>query len=103
MHINYLLLQFQTIKIKQNNYFLIEFSIFSGQRMNSLRFSHRISQPALSKIIPETIAAIIHVLFERYVKFPSTVEQWTKISKDFEELWGFPHVLGAIDGLFLIL
>lgn len=66
--------------------------------MNSMRFHHRISQPALSKIIPETISAIISVLFEKYVTFPSTEEQWLKIAKDFEELWGFPHVLGAIDG-----
>ncbi|KAJ8910225.1 hypothetical protein NQ315_015917 [Exocentrus adspersus] len=29
---------------------------------------------------------------------PSTVEEWTEISKNFEEYWNLPHCLGALDG-----
>jgi len=29
---------------------------------------------------------------------PSTVEEWLKVSQDFEKIWQFPHVLAALDG-----
>jgi len=30
--------------------------------------------------------------------FPKTQEEWKEIAQKFEELWNFPHCLGAIDG-----
>lgn len=29
---------------------------------------------------------------------PKTTEEWLQISKDFENIWQFPHTLGALDG-----
>ena len=33
-----------------------------------------------------------------YLKSPSSVNDWKSISERFEEVWNFPHVVGAIDG-----
>ena len=33
-----------------------------------------------------------------YLKSPSSVNDWKFISERFEEVWNFPHVIGAIDG-----
>ncbi|XP_041785723.1 uncharacterized protein LOC121603440 isoform X2 [Anopheles merus] len=38
--------------------------------------------------------ASLHYLFQ----IPSTPEEWMQISDEFEEKWGFPHVIGAMDG-----
>ena len=46
----------------------------------------------------ETCEAIYLSLKDVYLKSPTTHEQWENISFMFEELWNFPHVLGAIDG-----
>jgi len=29
---------------------------------------------------------------------PSSVEEWERISKEFEDRWNFPNCLGAMDG-----
>lgn len=70
--------------------------------MNGMRFFFKISQSSLSMIIPETLNAIVCVLFKKHVIFPKTHLEWLKIAKDFEDIWGFPHVLGAVDGKVLI-
>lgn len=31
-------------------------------------------------------------------QFPTTENEWLKITSGFEEKWQFPHCLGAIDG-----
>jgi len=33
-----------------------------------------------------------------YLKVPSSEAEWLEISKKLEELWNYPHALGAIDG-----
>lgn len=34
---------------------------------------------------------------------PSTREEWIKISEEFQEIWNFPHCVGAIDGKHVII
>ena len=34
---------------------------------------------------------------------PSTAEEWKKISDEFEEMWNFPHCIGAIDGKHVLI
>lgn len=34
---------------------------------------------------------------------PATSEEWKANSKDFMDIWGFPHAVGAIDGEFLFI
>ena len=34
---------------------------------------------------------------------PENEEQWKKISQDFDDMWQFPHVIGAIDGKHVVI
>ena len=70
----------------------------SGDSQISLTYLFRMGKKTVSRIINETCRAIYEVLSERYFSIPKTESQWRKISKDFEDMWQFPHVIGAIDG-----
>ena len=37
------------------------------------------------------------------MKTPSTPREWKKISQDFNDLWNFPHCLGAGDGKHVVI
>ena len=70
----------------------------TGESQVSLSFLFRLRKSTISKIIAETCKALRQVLFPLYVKPPSSSCEWKAISKEFEELWNLPHVIGAIDG-----
>lgn len=55
------------------------------------------------KIIKETCTAIWHCLNREYLQPPQSSNQWKRIADDFEELWGFPHCLGAGDGKHVVI
>ena len=69
-----------------------------GASQQSMSFQYRIGRSTVSGIIHETCQAIWEALHEVYLKPPSNKNDWKEISKEFEELWNFPHCLGAIDG-----
>ncbi len=60
----------------------------------SLSFSFRISPSSVCNILHETCEAIWTVLQPQYVKVPNCEEDWLKISKEFEQMWNFPHCIG---------
>ena len=64
----------------------------------SLGWSHRIGKAIISKIIKEATNATWGVSKEVYLKPPQEVADWKAISKEFENLWNFPHCIRAIDG-----
>ena len=70
----------------------------SGDSQQSLGWAHRIGKATISKTIKETTNAIWEVLKEVYLKPPQEVADWKAISKEFENLWNFPHCIGAING-----
>ena len=70
----------------------------SGDSQQSLSFAFRIGRSTVSGIIRETCEAIYNILAPIYLKPPSSPQEWKKISKEFEETWNLPHVIGAIDG-----
>ena len=70
----------------------------SGDSQISLSFLFRIGRKTVSSIISETTYAIAEVLRPIYLTCPTTVEHWKTIAADSEELWQFPHSIGAIDG-----
>ncbi|KAL8567149.1 hypothetical protein ACOMHN_033051 [Nucella lapillus] len=70
----------------------------TGDSYQSLCFMYRIGRTTLGKIIPETCTAIVTALKDKYMKVPSTAEEWDIIAAAFEDKWNFPNCVGAIDG-----
>ena len=70
----------------------------SGDSQRSLTYLFRMGKKTVSRIISETTCAMVHVLSKTYMSCPSNETQWKKISEEFEQIWNFPHVVGAIDG-----
>ena len=63
-----------------------------------LVFSFRISRAAICTILSETCEKLWEVLSSSYVRAPSTVLEWTKITKELFDIWDMPHCIGATDG-----
>ncbi|XP_015365127.1 PREDICTED: uncharacterized protein LOC107162643 isoform X2 [Diuraphis noxia] len=69
----------------------------TGDSFASLALLFRISKASISSIITEVCTAIIEEL-QDYVQMPKTQDEWLSVAKTCEEIWNFPHYLGAIDG-----
>ena len=70
----------------------------TGESQISLTFLFRMGKNTVSKILKETCEAIYQVLSGKYLKSPQSRNDWHKITKEFEIVWNFPHVIDAIDG-----
>ena len=70
----------------------------TGESQISLSFQFKLGRATVSKILAETSTAIYKVLSEKYMRVPSTLEEWKAIADGFESIWNMPHVIGAIDG-----
>ena len=70
----------------------------TGESFSSLQFQFRISKSTISLFIPEVCEAIYESLKDKYLKFPSTEEEWLKISDDIYKHWQFPNSIGCMDG-----
>ncbi|XP_069801016.1 putative nuclease HARBI1 [Dendropsophus ebraccatus] len=70
----------------------------TGRSLQDLKFTTAISQPMLSRIVPETCTAIVTSLQAEYFKFPSSEQEWLAVADEFKELWQFPNCGGALDG-----
>ena len=75
----------------------------TGETYRSLSFQFRISKSAISYIVNEVCQAIEKNLASRYLKFPSTHEEWAHIACQFEQRWNFPNCIGAIDGKHVVI
>ncbi|XP_047143521.2 uncharacterized protein LOC105848670 isoform X3 [Hydra vulgaris] len=57
-----------------------------------------IGKSTANLIVHEFINAVNDILLPKYVKFPLSVENLNKHSRDFEAILGFPQCVGAVDG-----
>nr|CAI5826191.1 unnamed protein product [Callosobruchus analis] len=56
------------------------------------------SQGAVSKTIHEVIQALNHpTIFNRWIKFPSTLQELQVLREQFYMKFGFPGIIGCID------
>ncbi|KAJ8335832.1 hypothetical protein SKAU_G00391740 [Synaphobranchus kaupii] len=52
------------------------------------------SQPSLSRILPQVIEAILHVLSRRYISYPFTADEQARVKAEFVRSFNFPGVIG---------
>lgn len=45
---------------------------------------------------------IIRIIYF-FLQIPKTAEEWLEVAKQFEDIWNFPHCLGALDGKHVVL
>ncbi|XP_037940622.1 protein ALP1-like [Teleopsis dalmanni] len=69
----------------------------TGESYKSLEYQTRLSHSYLVYCIPNVCRTIWINLKNSYLKFPTTIQQWKSIAKDFEQKWQFPLCLGALD------
>ena len=69
----------------------------SGELQHSLSFAYLIEKSTLSRIIRETCDAIFEVLVGEYLHPPLSTEQQGNITRDFQETWNLPNVVGVTD------
>ncbi|XP_050096201.1 putative nuclease HARBI1 [Anopheles aquasalis] len=74
----------------------------TGESYNSMQKMFQVSKQLISRIIPEVCASLIEVLHD-YVKLPQNKEEWLIVSREYENRWNFPHVIGAVDGKYVAL
>jgi len=70
----------------------------TGNSFQDLSYSTRIAPNTLSKLVPETLKAIIKVLGDKVINCPSVSMEWQVVAEKFNALWQFPHCIGALDG-----
>lgn len=69
----------------------------TGESFRSLSFQFRVSPSYVSKIVRETMEAIIKHLQSVLMPIP-TEDDWKKIAEYNSSRWNFPNCIGAIDG-----
>ena len=75
----------------------------SGDSQRSLTYLFRMGKKTVSRIVSETCEALGQVLQPIYMFAPENEKQWKMIAQDFEDVWQFPHVIGAIDGKHILI
>ena len=70
----------------------------TGDSQQSQSFNFRVGRSTVCGIVNEVCVALWNKLSPEYLKMPSTATEWHSMATEFEDLWNFPNVLGAIDG-----
>ena len=71
--------------------------------MQTIAFSYRLGHSRVCTIIGETCDALWSALAPEYLRTPTCRDEWKKISEGFQQMWNFPHCLGAIDGKHVVI
>ena len=66
-------------------------------------FEFRMEKTTVCRNVNEVCEAIWNSLKPDFGRMRFTEDKWLAGSKDYEELWNFPHCLGAIDGKHVII
>ncbi|KAK4877281.1 hypothetical protein RN001_009787 [Aquatica leii] len=70
----------------------------TGETFRSLMYATRIHETTISRFIPKVCSSIVSKLKSDYLRTPRNSEDWKKIAEDFNDMWQFPHCIGALDG-----
>ena len=77
--------------------------LVTGDSMQTISFSYRVGSSTVSGIIDSTCDALWKVLLPQYMSRPTTPSAWRRVSQGFEQMWNFPHCVGAIDGKHIVV
>ena len=70
----------------------------TGTDFSDLAHLFRVGKSSVRRIIGDVTEAIAtHTFFKSLVKFPSTGEEFYRISRDFFDMFQFPECIGAVD------
>ncbi|KAK8763957.1 hypothetical protein V5799_033434, partial [Amblyomma americanum] len=75
----------------------------TGNSEMSLQFAFYVAHNTISGIISEVSQAIYRVLKPKVLKAPTCHDEWLQIAQGFQELWQFPHCIGALDGKHVVI
>jgi len=74
-----------------------------GDNYPSLSYNFRVAPNTISLIINEVCDAIKAEFAAEVIQCPTTTEEWTAITEQFEKRWQFPHCCGALDGKHVVV
>ncbi|KAM7294246.1 hypothetical protein ISCGN_023763 [Ixodes scapularis] len=69
----------------------------------SLQFQFRRAHNTVSTIVAEVCPAIYSALKDDFLKVPSSPAEWKAVAQGYQDLWQFPHCVGALDGKHIAL
>nr|CAI5837431.1 unnamed protein product [Callosobruchus analis] len=76
--------------------------LVTGDSFASLTYLFKVSKE-LARIVPEVCKALIGVLNENIQQLPKTPQEWMMVERQFNDLWNFPHCMGAMDGKHVVI
>jgi len=71
--------------------------------MMSMHYQYLVGLTTVSAIISETCAVIWKKLCPLVLPLIINTEEWLRIAKTFNDIWNFPHCIGAIDGKHVVI
>lgn len=74
------------------------FYLASGDTFKTLAILFRLGQSTVRSIIFDTCKAIWDCMKDKFLKTPSTEDEWAAVADNFWKTWNFPNCLGALDG-----
>ena len=75
----------------------------TGESFHSLMYQFWIHRVTIGKFVPKVCKRIYHCLKGKYLKIPSTTEEWESIAEETYNRWHFPNVFAAADGKHIAL
>lgn len=75
----------------------------AGDSMSSMMYQYLVGLTTVSNIIGTTCKTIWEHLCPLVLPSHLLEDDWRSIAEDFEDIWDFPHCIGAIDGKHVII
>ncbi|XP_039311963.1 protein ALP1-like [Solenopsis invicta] len=75
----------------------------AGDSMSSMTYQYLVGLTTVSNIIATTCQIIWEQLCPLVLPSQLLEDDWRSIAEDFEDIWDFPHCIGAIDGKHVII
>ena len=78
--------------------------LVTGDAQCTIAASYSISPTTIGRVLSETCDALwVTLLNLKFIDPPSTEAPWREIATEFQNRWNFPHALGAIDGIHVVM